>query len=142
MTKFKSDTVVIDRSDKLVFAFLSDFNNFEKLMPPQISDWKSDGESCSFNIQNMATLGMRYDSKTPDNHIFIKSDGKVPFAFDLQCFIDAVDNDTCNTRLEFTAELNPMLVMMASKPLTNFINMLAMKLKEVCELNQYQARPE
>jgi len=135
MANFKSDSVVIHRSDNHVFGFLSDFNNFEKLMPPQISDWKSDGQSCSFNIQNMATLGMRYETLTPNNHILIKSEGKVPFSFNLQCFIDALDNDSSNTRLEFNADLNPMFMMMAAKPLANFINILAVRLKEVCESN-------
>jgi len=133
MATFKSDEVVIGRSNTYVFAFLSDFNNFQKLMPPQVSDWTSDGESCSFNIQNMATLGMRYKLKTPDSHIFIQSDGKVPFKFDLQCFIDKVDDNSCNARLELNADLNPMMMMLAAKPLGNFINMLAQKLKEICD---------
>lgn len=136
MTNFVSDSVVIERSEGYVFGFLADFNNFEKLMPPQVTDWKSDGESCSFNIQNMATLGMRYASKSPDKHILIKSDGKVPFDFDLQCFIDAVSLESCNVRLEFNADLNPMIKMMVSKPLSNFINILAVKLKEICEANR------
>ncbi|NTW23274.1 MAG: hypothetical protein HGA37_01135 [Lentimicrobium sp.] len=133
MATFKSDEVVIGRNDTYVFAFLSDFNNFQKLMPPQVTDWKSDGESCSFNIQNMATLGMRFKSKTPDSHIFIQADGKVPFQFDLQCFIAAVDENSCTARLELNADLNPMLMMLAAKPLGNFINMLAVKLKEICD---------
>lgn len=135
MANFKSEPVVIGRSNNHVFEFLSDFNNFEKLMPAQVTDWKSDGNSCSFNIQNMATLGMRFDTRTPNSHILIKSDGKVPFGFDLQCFIEPVDDYSCKTRLEFNADLNPMLMMMASKPLSNFINILAVKLKEVCEAN-------
>jgi len=135
MANFKSDLVVIDRSNSDVFNFLCDFNNFEKLMPPQVTDWKSDGESCSFTIQNMASLEMRYESKTPNNHILIKSEGRVPFSFDLQCFIEAIDSNRCNTRLEFNADLNPMIMMMASKPLANFVNILAGKLKEICESN-------
>ncbi len=102
-------------------------------MPSQVSDWKSDGESCSFNIQNMATLGMRFKSKTPDSHILIEADGKVPFQFDLQCFIDKVGEHTCEVRLELNADLNPMMMMLAAKPLGNFINILAEKLREICE---------
>jgi carbon monoxide dehydrogenase subunit G len=133
MATFRSEQVTIARSDGFVFGFLTDFNNFLKLMPPQVTDWKSDGESCSFNIQNMATLGMRYKDKTPDSHIFIKSDGKVPFDFDLQCFIENNGDQSCRAILEFNADLNPMLKMIASKPLENFINILAQKLKEICE---------
>lgn len=133
MAVFSSETVGISRADAFVFGFLSDFNNFQKLMPPQVTDWKSDGESCSFTIQNMASLGMRYKSKTPNSHIFIMSDGKVPFEFDLQCSIEPTGSDSCNARLDFNADLSPMLMMIASKPLGNFINILAVKLKEICE---------
>jgi hypothetical protein len=133
MATFRSDEVTIGRTDGYVFGFLSDFNNFQKLMPPQVSDWQSDGERCSFNIQNMATLGMRFKSKLPNSHIFIEADGKVPFEFDLQCFITDIDGSNCTAKLELNASLNPMMMMLASKPLGNFINILAEKLKEVCE---------
>lgn len=102
-------------------------------MPPQVTDWKSDGESCSFNIQNMATLGMRYKERTPDRHIFIQSEGKVPFDFDLQCFIAKESDLSCNVFIEFNADLNPMLKMIASKPLENLVNILVRQLKEICE---------
>ncbi|MBK6346206.1 MAG: SRPBCC family protein [Bacteroidales bacterium] len=133
MATFRSEQVTIERTDGFVFDFLSDFNNFQKLMPPQVSEWHSDGDSCSFNIQNMATLGMRYKEKVPVKHIYIQSEGKVPFDFDLQCFIGKVDELSCIARLEFNADLSPMLKMIASKPLENFINILAQKLKEICE---------
>jgi len=136
MSKFESNPVNITLSDADVFNFLSDFNNFSKLMPSQVTDWKSDGESCSFTIQNMAVLGMRYKTKTPHHHIFIVSDGKVPFEFDLQVYLHKIGDAACSAKLEFNADLNPMMMMIASKPLANFINLLAEKLKEVCESGQ------
>ena len=133
MTTFDSEEVSIAQSQNFVYDFLSDFNNFEKLMPPQISQWQSDGESCSFNIQNMATLGMRYQSKDPQNHITIISEGKSPFPFDLQCFIQEEGAASCRVKLQFNAQMSPMIKMMAARPLENFVNLLAVKLKEVCE---------
>ncbi len=133
MTTFNSEEVTIQRSEKYIFEFLSDFNNFESLMPPQVSDWQSDSEHCSFSIQNMATLGMRFQKKEPYSHIVIVSEGKSPFRFDLQSFLQPAGIESTNVRLQLNADLNMMLKMMASKPLSNFINILAHKLKEVCE---------
>ena len=133
MTTYDSDEVSIAQSNGFVFDFLSDFNNFEKLMPSQISQWQSDGESCSFNIQNMATLGMRYQLREPHHHIKIVSEGKSPFPFDLQCFIQEDGIESCKVKLQFNAKMNPMIKMMAARPLENFVNILAAKLKEVCE---------
>ncbi len=133
MTTFDSEQVNIARNDQLIFDFLSDFNNFKSLMPTQVSDWESDSEHCSFNIQNMATLGMRYEQKIQFNHLLIVSEGKSPFKFDLHCYIENVSVDSTNVRLQLNADLNMMLKMIASKPLANFVNILANKIKEVCE---------
>lgn len=133
MTTFNSEQVTIERNNQLIFEFLSDFNNFESLMPPQVSDWESDSEHCSFNIQNMATLGMRYSVKEPFDHIGIVSEGKSPFDFDLHCYLDPVSENSTNVRLQLNADLNMMLKMMASKPLANFVNILAIKIKEESE---------
>jgi len=133
MTTFNSEQVSIARSNRIIFDFLSDFNNFRELMPAQVSDWQSDTESCSFNIQNMATLGMRYEFKKPFDHIKIVSEGNSPFSFNLQCFLEPANENSTNVALQLNADLNMMLKMIASKPLANFINILAVKLKEVCE---------
>lgn len=133
MTTYDSDETTIAQSHSFVYDFLSDFNNFEKLMPSQISQWQSDSESCSFNIQNMATLAMRYQLREPHHHLKIVSEGKSPFPFDLQCFIQEYGSGWCKVKLQFNAQMNPMIKMMAARPLENFVNLLAVKLKEVCE---------
>ncbi len=133
MTTFNSEQVAIDRNQEQIFNFLSDFNNFEGLMPPQVSEWKSDSDHCSFNIQNMAILEMRYEQKNPFDHIVIVSEGKSPFKFDLQCFLKGSSPLSAIVEIQLNADLNMMLKMMASKPLANFVNILAHKIKEVCE---------
>ena len=37
----------MNKTAKEVFDFLSDFNNFQKLMPEQVVDWKSTADECS-----------------------------------------------------------------------------------------------
>lgn len=133
MTTFNSEQVNIARNNKQIYDFLSDFNNFESLMPPQVSDWQSDSDHCSFSIQNMATLEMRYEEKKPYNHIVIVSEGKSPFKFDLHCFLQESTPLSTIVEIQLNADLNMMLKMMASKPLANFVNILAHKIKEVCE---------
>lgn len=133
MTTFESEQVNIARNHQLIFEFLSNFNNFEDLMPPQVTDWQSDPERCSFTIQNMATLGMTFENKRPFDHIKIISEGKSPFDFNLQCYIEPVTENLTKVNLQLNADLNFMLKMVASKPLANFINILGNKVKEVCE---------
>jgi carbon monoxide dehydrogenase subunit G len=132
MTRIESNQAVISKSPNAVFTFLSDFNNFRQIMPEQVTDWTSDSDSCSFTIKGMATLGMAIESRIPDSEIRIKKNGKAPFDFFLICKIGSTPDPNQSTlQLLFDADLNPMLKMMAEKPLTNFLNMLVNKFSEI-----------
>ncbi len=130
MTKIESDKVTVNKTAKEVYDFLSDFNNFKKLMPEQVVDWTSTIDECTFTIKGMATLGMKIVEKTPNSLIKVNKNGSAPFDFTLSCMIDDLQNQ-CAVQLAFDAELNMMMKMMATKPLTNFLNILVNKLKEV-----------
>lgn len=131
MTKIESTNVEIENSAENVFNYLCDFNNFEKLMPSQVTNWTSTTEECSFTINGMATIGMKILDKTPHTHITITSNGKVPFDFILHVNIAAISPTKSTGQLVFEAELNPMIKMMVVKPLTNFFNLLAERMKEI-----------
>ena len=131
MTKIESEKVEINNSAATVFNYLSDFNNFEKLMPPQVTNWTSTNEECSFTINGMATIGMKIIEKTPNTKITITSNGKVPFEFKLYVLLTETDANHCTGQLTFESELNMMMKMMVEKPLGNFFNMLAQKMKDI-----------
>ncbi len=130
MTRIESDKRKIDKSSEIIFNFLSDFNNFETIMPDKVVDWKSDNESCSFTISGLASLGMRITEKTPNTFIKIVDEGKVPFKFDF--LVNITDNgNSSEVQLIFDADLNTMLKMVAVKPLRNFLNMLLDELQVI-----------
>lgn len=131
LTKIESEKVDINNSASAVFNYLSDFNNFEKLMPPQVTNWTSTSEECSFTINGMATIGMKIIEKTPFTKITITSNGKVPFEFKLFVSLVEKDMNNCIGQLIFESDLNPMMKMMVEKPLGNFFNMLAQKMKDI-----------
>ncbi len=130
MTRIESDKVTVNKTAKEVYDFLSDFNNFKKLMPEQVVDWTSTADECTFTIKGMATLGMKIVEKIPNSLIKVIKNGSAPFDFTLSCMIDDLQHQ-CVVQLAFDAELNMMMKMMATKPLTNFLNILVNKLKEV-----------
>jgi carbon monoxide dehydrogenase subunit G len=125
-----SDKATVQQSAEYVFNFLSDFNNFQRLMPEQVTNWESTTTECSFTIAGMATLGMKLTEKTPNSIVRAVRNGNAPFDFTLTCQIEARGNGA-DVQLIFDADLNPMLKMMAERPLTNFLNMLVNKLKEL-----------
>lgn len=131
MTRIESDKEVVSKSPEELFNFLSNFNNYQKLMPEQITNWKSTEDECSFTISGMANLGMKISEKKPNNFIRVVRHGEAPFDFTLECMMNEKSPGNSEVQMAFNAELNPMLKMMATKPLTNFLNILVTKLKEI-----------
>jgi hypothetical protein len=129
MKKIESKKLVINNSQEKIYHFLSNFNNFGKLMPEQIINWQSTETTCSFTIKGMTDLSMQIKEKMPFHTILISSFGKTPFEFELKCSFENMGAKLTESQLIFFADLNPMLSMMASKPLENFVNMLNERLK-------------
>jgi carbon monoxide dehydrogenase subunit G len=129
--RIESEKSEINKPSSEVFAFLSNFNNFQKLMPPQVVDWQSTEDDCSFKISGMATIGMKIIEKIPNTVLKITSNGKVPFNFTLDVTLTEITPTQTSGQLIFEADINPMLKMMVEKPLRNFFNMLAVKMKEL-----------
>ena len=100
-------------------------------MPEQVTNWESNEDECTFTIAGMATLGMKISEKKPNDLIKVVRHGKAPFDFTLECLINKKSEMNTEVQLAFDADLNPMLKMMAVKPLTNFLNILVGKLKEM-----------
>lgn len=129
--KIESQRVEVNKPAAELFSFLSDFNNFQRLMPEQVVNWQSTADECSFTISGMATIGMKIVERTPNSYLKIVSHGKVPFAFTLHAHLQAVSENVTSGQLIFEADLNPMLKMMVEKPLTKFFNSLADKMKQI-----------
>ena len=129
--KIETEIVEIENSAENIFTNLSDFKNFEKLMPHQVTNWQATTDECSFTINGMATIGMKILEKISPTKISITSHGKVPFEFKLYVLITVVNPLKCKGQLIFESDMNPMIKMMVEKPLGNFFNILAQKMKEI-----------
>ena len=122
----------IHAAQKDLFEFLSDFNNYEHLMPEQIVNWSSDNDSCSFTISGMLSLTLKFREKTPYRQIDIVPDGKSPIRFVLRVILEesAPAPQQTTAKVEVDADLNPMMAMVAKKPLENLVEMISEKLGE------------
>lgn len=112
-----------------VYNFLTDFNNFGSLMPDQVTNWKSNKDSSSFTIQGMANVQLKFSEKLPHTLIKIVPEGKVPFSFGLIIKLSEQENNTI-AKVEVDAQLNPMMAMMAKRPLENLVNVMAANINE------------
>jgi carbon monoxide dehydrogenase subunit G len=116
-----------------VFNFLGNFDNFADILPEQVANWQSTGDSCVFEVKGLATLGLRITGKTPFSRISMKGEGKLPFGFTFDTVILESSPQQTEVQVLINADMNPYIAMMAEKPLQNFIDMLVVKLKEVMD---------
>ena len=130
--KLSSKPATINANQKKVFEFLSDFNNFEGLMPEQAANWKSDADTCSFDIQGMASISLKYARKEPFHTIeVIPEVSPIKFNLLLKLEVNALDEQKTTGVVEIDADLNPMIAMVAKRPLENLVNVMGEKLNEV-----------
>ena len=131
MTKIESKEVEIAKPAQELYSFLQDMNNFQQLLPQdRISEWKSDGTSCSFKVQGAATIGLQLDGGTAPGHLKLKATERSPFPFTLDVYMNEA-NGVTKARQEFNADLNPFIKMMVEKPLKNLFDHIADKMKAI-----------
>ncbi len=124
MTRIESETKIIESDIGIVYKFLSNINNLEKIMPDRVENWKSSENDCYFSIKGTAELGMKIKEKTDNEAIIMESAGKVPFKFEFCMNMKSIENNKTAVMFVFDADLNPMLKLMAVNPLKNFLNIL------------------
>lgn len=132
MTTIETEKKISPNSPEQLFAFLTDMNNFEKLMPEgKIEKWSSTEDQCEFTIKGMARIGLKKENTEAPNKIKISSFGKVPFTFDLDINLKEEAANQTEVGMVFNGDINPFMKMMVEKPLRNFFNYLVTKAAEI-----------
>lgn len=127
--QIKSDKVIINSLAEKVYTFISNFDNFAKLLPEQVENWQSSGDSCSFEVKGLAAIGLRIIKKLPFSKVTMLGEGKLPFNFTLDANIIETPARQCEVELVIDSDMSQFIAMMAAKPLQNFVDLLVGKLK-------------
>jgi len=127
--RIESEKVIIQCQPEKVYTFISNFDNFTRLLPDKVENWQSTGDSCSFEVQGLAKVGLRIIDKTPFSNVNMKSEGKLPFNFTFDANIHETSALQCEVQLVIDSDMSKFIAMMAAGPLQNFVNVLVDKLK-------------
>lgn len=123
--KLESKIGRIESSDERIYNFLTDFNNFKNLIPEdKVSNWQSDENSCRFTVSPIGETGVKVVEKKPCKLIKLSSidENKYNFIFWVQ-LKQVAENDT-HIKLTLQTDINPVMQMMAKKPLQEFLDKL------------------
>ncbi len=125
MSKIESRTGIIKSSEEKIFNFLSDFNNFQNLVPAdKVKDWESTEDSCKFKVEGIGQAGLKIIEKEPYKLIKITSDETTPLPFRLWIQIKNVGENDSRIKITIDVDVNPVMAAMVKSPLQNFVDML------------------
>ena len=132
MAKFESKVGKAEEKDEIIFNFLSDFNNYKKLIPPErIRDWESGPDRCSFTVDGIGHAGLQMIEKEAFKLIKISSDENTMVQFTM--WIQLKQEAELDTRIKITLDVNisTMILPMVKKPLQEFIDTLVEQLEKI-----------
>ncbi|MBI9068568.1 MAG: SRPBCC family protein [Salinivirgaceae bacterium] len=122
----------IQANQEKVYALISDFSNLGNYVPhDKVNDFTSDTDSCSFTVDTIGKFGMKIIEREPTKTVKIANDDSVPFKFNLWIQLKEVAENDTRVKVTLKADLNPMLKMVAKKPLTQFVDTLLDKLEMI-----------
>jgi carbon monoxide dehydrogenase subunit G len=117
--KLSTKELEIPKSKSELQDVLNHVEDFKNLIPSQVDNLEVDGNIIRFQILGGTTIELEKQPPMDDKIHFI-SKGKV--SFDLFVHLKEISSDSTEVYLEFEGNLNPMVAMMAKKPLQNFID--------------------
>ena len=123
--KLNSTVNNINISDIQLFEKLIIIENFQKIMPENISKFEIvDNETLIFSLKGMPAIKLIIGEKnSPSSIVLNSSESKIIFS--LTAKIKKINDNNCSFELEFNGDLNPMIQMMVKSPLQSFINDLS-----------------
>ena len=126
---FQSTHKPVALSAEQAFSFYSVPDNLKGLMPEQITDWESDADWCRFLIKGMGHVKLKIGEESPFSKQTYLPDGKMPFSFGIYFLFVPKDENSCEIQIAIDADLsNPMMAMLAKKPLQNLVNEMEIRL--------------
>ena len=130
--KLESTKVSLDKSAQEVFNFLTNVENFESLMPENISKFElMDAETFLFALSGMPEIVLKKKSiESPHTIVLGAAGGKLDFS--LTAKIESVSETKSEVQLMFEGDFNAMMAMMIKAPISKFIETLALNIpKEI-----------
>ena len=122
----QSQYVDNSKSEQELFAIVSDMRNIPALLPEQAINVQANEDSLSFTVQGMGSIALRVSQRITYSLVQLVPVGKVPFPFVLSIKIAGLGNN-CRVMFEIDADMNPLMAMMAKRPLQNLVDMMAAK---------------
>lgn len=125
LSKFESRVGKIRSNSKAVYTFLNDMRNFKQFLPDgKVDNWHAEEESCSFSVSPVGEAKLKIVDRDPDKQVKYEGNGLNNTNFWLWVQLKELSDKDTRVKITIKADLNPMIKMMASGPLKDFLEKL------------------
>ncbi len=131
MTTYTSRTGNLSCSSVDVFEFVTDITNFKQFIPDQnVEQLKIEKDRCSFYVPGIGEIRVSLAEKEPYSKVVYSGSAPGANYFNLILEITGEMRDKAVVKVTLNAEMNPFLRMMASKPVSRFLETLIDRMEE------------
>jgi hypothetical protein len=128
---FESRYGKVSCNGREVFEFVTDIRNFEQFVPADtINNYKADKDSCSFTVPMLGQVAVRIFEKTEFSKVVFNGDALKKEDFTLTLNISDDMKESAGISVILVADLNPMMKMVAVKPINQFLEMLVTQMEK------------
>jgi hypothetical protein len=125
LSNFESRSGILTCNAEEAFSFVTDIRNFERFIPKGvINNWNAEKESCSFGVSVLGTVSVRLAEREKYTKVVYTGDALKKNDFSLILFISDKVKNQAEVKINLSADLNPIMKMMAAKPISQFLEML------------------
>lgn len=130
-SKFESRIVNLSCTPAEVFNFITDIRNFEQFIPEgNIKNWQASDDNCSFQVPPFGTASVRISERNPYSVVSYAGDALQKNDFELIVHISENMKKLADVSITLTAQLNPVLKMMAKGPIERFMETLVSEMEK------------
>lgn len=120
-----SPKITLTENAAACYAYLSDPANYKELMPESTQKFDlNEMGGFLFQLKGMPVIPLKLDEKTPTEKV-VWGSANPNFKFTLTVSITELAADQSEVQLLFNGDFNPMISMMAKRPLEKFIQTLS-----------------
>ena len=125
----ETPNIPVQKSAEDLYNFLTDFKNFEQIMPENTETFELRDNGFVFGLKGMPKIKLKLDEKIPHSKIVLGS-AAAQFPFTLVANIEENEGKS-KVNFKFNGKFNPMISMMVKKPLQKFIDTLSANLEKL-----------
>lgn len=137
LSTFESRKGSLSCTPSEIFDFVTDIRNLRQFVPDNVvEDLVIDADTCSFRVPAMGNVSISISGKEPVNQVVYS--GYAMLSNDFSLVLDIIGNSEgkAEVMVKLAANLNPILKLMATAPISDFMEKLVLEMERFKDWKQ------